>query len=191
MGPDTCFGDISRAWGWHAQATGIKRRFHGGEFGDVPTGDAPLSLVCLPLGLNLGLNLDGFQAFKGKFATGGSYLANGVYLVINNLPFYQCNLIENMILVMGFAFEQMLEPLIEDLKKLVRGMVLPVYNLNTGEIEQCLVYANLSVLIVDWITCIKCTGHVGVTAENNHDMGISPQISMDLQGSPWDRTDRR
>ncbi|KDN33337.1 hypothetical protein RSAG8_13573, partial [Rhizoctonia solani AG-8 WAC10335] len=37
-----------------------------------------------------------------------------------------------------------------------------------GEIEQCLVYANLSVLIVDWISRIKCTGHVGVTAEENH-----------------------
>ncbi|KAG8742079.1 hypothetical protein FRC11_014513, partial [Ceratobasidium sp. 423] len=68
----------------------------------------------------------------------------------------------------GFMFEQMLEPLIEDLKKLARGMVLLVYNSNTGEIEQRLVYANLSVLIVNWIARIKCTGHVGVTAENNH-----------------------
>jgi hypothetical protein len=71
-----------------------------------------------------------FGAFKGKFAAGGSYSVNGVYIVINNLPFYQRGLIENMLLAMvipgphkpkGYAFEQMLKPLIDDLVALANG----------------------------------------------------------------------
>ncbi|CUA74695.1 hypothetical protein RSOLAG22IIIB_05664 [Rhizoctonia solani] len=68
----------------------------------------------------------------------------------------------------GYAFDQMVEPLVNDLIKLARGMELPVYDMETREIRRQRVYANLSVLIVDWIARIKCTGHVGVAAEENH-----------------------
>ena len=47
-------------------------------------------------------------------------------------------------------------------------MVLPVYDLESGQTQQHLVYANLSILIVYWILCIRCLGHVGITAEENH-----------------------
>ncbi|EUC60381.1 transposase family Tnp2 protein [Rhizoctonia solani AG-3 Rhs1AP] len=141
------------------------------------TGDAPLSLVRLPFGISLGVGADGYQVFKGKFAAAGSYSANGIYIVFNNLPFYLRNLTENIILVLvlpgpcepkGYAFDQMVEPLVNDLIQLARGMELPVYDSETGQIQRRQVYANLSLLIVNWIARIKCTGHVGVTAEENH-----------------------
>ncbi|CAE6472201.1 unnamed protein product [Rhizoctonia solani] len=177
MDENTRFSDISQAWGWHAQATGLKREFVDGEFIDVPVGNLERSLARSSIGLSLGVGADGYQVFKGKFAAAGSYSANGIYIVINNLPFFQRNLIENMILAVvlpgphepkGYAFDQMIEPLVKDLIKLAAGVELPVYDSETGEIRPCKVYANLSVLIVDWIARIKCTGHVGVAAEENH-----------------------
>ncbi|EUC53635.1 transposase family Tnp2 protein, partial [Rhizoctonia solani AG-3 Rhs1AP] len=176
IGPHTRFGDITRASSWHAQATGLRRGFNGEEYVDQPTGNAPLSLARLPIGLNLGVGADGYRVFKGGFAA-SNYSANGVYIVVNNLPFFLRNLIENTILALvlpgphepkGYAFDQMHEPLVDDLIRLADGVELPVYNSETGVIEQRLVYANLSVLIVDWISRIKCTGHVGVAAEENH-----------------------
>ncbi|EUC67692.1 transposase family Tnp2 protein, partial [Rhizoctonia solani AG-3 Rhs1AP] len=163
MDPHTRFSDISQASGWHAEATGQRR-------------DMPISLARSPIGLNLGVGADGYQVFKGKFAA-SSYSANGVYIVINNLPFFLRNLIENTILVLvlpgphepkGYAFDQMFEPLVDDLIQLAEGVELPVYDWETGVIQPQLVYANLSVLIVDWISRIKCTGHVGVRSEHNH-----------------------
>ncbi|KEP46026.1 transposase family Tnp2 protein, partial [Rhizoctonia solani 123E] len=171
MGPRRRFSDIAQGAGWHTQATGTSRGFNGEEYIDEPTGDAVLSLARLPIGLNLGVGADGYVLMLY------SYSANGVYVVINNLPFYLRNLIENMILVLvlpgphepkGYAFDQMIEPFVDDLIRLANGIILPVYDSETGQIEQRLVYANLSVLIVDWISRIKCLGHVGVTAEENH-----------------------
>ncbi|KDN42383.1 hypothetical protein RSAG8_06874, partial [Rhizoctonia solani AG-8 WAC10335] len=176
MGLNTRFGDITQGAGWHNEATGTRWRFDGEEYIDEPTGDAALSLARLPIGLNLGLGADGY-VFKGKFAAASSYSATGVYVVVDNLPFYLRNLIENMILILvlpgphepkGYGFDQMLEPFVDDLIRLANGMVLPVYDSETGQIQQRLVYANLSVLIIDWISRIKCLGHIGVTAEENH-----------------------
>ncbi|QRV84445.1 Transposase family Tnp2 protein [Ceratobasidium sp. AG-Ba] len=171
------FGDMSEAWGWRCQGTGLERTWDGQEYEDVPIGETPLALSRLPLGLNLGLNMDGFQAFRGKFAATGTYSVNGVYIVVNNLPFHLRMLIENMILAMvipgpyepkGYAFDQVLEPLVDDLIDLSRGINLPVYNPQTRRIEEQTVYASLSSLLVDWIARIKCTGHAGVASEHNH-----------------------
>ncbi|KAF8682495.1 hypothetical protein RHS04_02636 [Rhizoctonia solani] len=178
MGPDDKFGDISQASGWRNQEVGLRRRWDGvlQEYIDEPTGEAPLSLVCLPYGISLGLNSDGYQA-HGKFAAGGNYSVTGVYIIVNNLPFYLRHMIENIILVIvmpgpkepkGYALSQMLEPLVNDLIELMNGMDLPVYNSVTGQTEQRRVYAKLSVLLMDWIARIKCIGHVGATAEHNH-----------------------
>ncbi|KAG8724353.1 hypothetical protein FRC09_019802 [Ceratobasidium sp. 395] len=170
------FSDISQGWHWRSEATGLHRHYDGQEYVDEPTGDEPLSLSRLPLGLSLGMNMDGY-AFRGKFTAGGNYSVNGVYIVVNNLPFYLRTLIENMILAIvipgpkepkGYALDQMLEPLVDDLIRLANGVELPVYNHATGRIEQRLVYANLSTLFLDWIARIKCTGHVGTKAEHNH-----------------------
>ncbi|CAE7227499.1 unnamed protein product [Rhizoctonia solani] len=179
MGPEDKFGDMTQGWGWRNQEVGLRRRWDNirEEYIDEPTEGAPLSLVHLPYGLSLGLNTDGYQAHRGKFTAGGSYSVTGVYIVVNNLPFYLRHTIENMILVMvlpgpkepkGYALAQMLEPLVNDLIALMNGVDLPVYNSNTGEIEQRRVYAQLSALLMDWIARIKCIGHVGVTAEHNH-----------------------
>ncbi|CEL60097.1 similar to KIAA0564 protein [Rhizoctonia solani AG-1 IB] len=173
----TLFGDITEAWGWESVGTGLRRTFDGENYVDVPTHDDPLSLSRLPLGLNLGMNMDGFRAFKGKFASGNGYSVNGLYIIINNLPFHQRTLIENMILAIalpgptepkGYAFDQILEPLVDDLIALAEGVNLPVFNPDTGRVEPRPVYANLTAVIVDWIARIKCIGHVGVTAEHNH-----------------------
>ncbi|QRW24938.1 Transposase family Tnp2 protein [Rhizoctonia solani] len=153
------FSDISKGWGWRAHATGLTQQFING---------------------NLTLNANGYQANKGDYTAGGSYTSNRVYIVINNLPYFKRNLFENTILAMvlpgptepkDYAFDQMMEPLIDNLISLSNGMSsieLPVHNAETGEIQDQCVYANLSVLVVDWIARIKCIGHVGATSKENH-----------------------
>jgi hypothetical protein len=74
--------------------------------------------------------VNSFQAFKGKYVISGKYSVNGVYIIINNLPFYLRTLIENMMLVIvipgpnepkGYAMDQILEPLIDDIIALGKG----------------------------------------------------------------------
>ncbi|KAG8761968.1 hypothetical protein FRC11_011865 [Ceratobasidium sp. 423] len=101
VGLNDLFGDITEAWGWRSVGAGLERTFAGGEFVDLPTGNDTSSLSRLPLGLNLGMNMDGFRAFKGKFTSGSSYSVNGLYIVINNLPFHQRTLIENTVLAIA------------------------------------------------------------------------------------------
>ncbi|QRV83198.1 Transposase family tnp2 [Ceratobasidium sp. AG-Ba] len=121
--------------------------------------------------------MDGFRAFRGKYSVSGNYTVNGVYIIVNNLPFYLRTLIENMILAIvvpgpkeptGYAMDQIMEPLVDDLIELSRGVQLPVFNQQTGQIEMRTVYATLSMLLLDWMARIKCTGHVGLTSEMNH-----------------------
>lgn len=67
---------------------------------------------------------------------------NGVYIVVNNLPFYLRFLFENMILAIvmpgphepkGYALDQILEPLVDDLIALANGMCLTlVLNLTSN-----------------------------------------------------------
>ncbi|KAG9097024.1 hypothetical protein FS749_007234 [Ceratobasidium sp. UAMH 11750] len=101
MEQDNLFGQMDEAWGWRSQATGLEQHFVNGEYVDEARGVKPLSLSHLPLGLNLGMNMDGFRASLGKFVAAGHYSVNGVYIVVNNLPPHLCMLIENMILVIA------------------------------------------------------------------------------------------
>ena len=66
-GVHTRFGDMTQSTSWHAQATGLRRRFDGELYADEPIGDAPLSLARLPIGLNLGVGADGYVLFQFKF----------------------------------------------------------------------------------------------------------------------------
>ncbi|KAG8729059.1 hypothetical protein FRC10_004321 [Ceratobasidium sp. 414] len=118
------------------------------------------------------MNLDGFEPLQVGFGA-SSYSVNGVYIIINNLPFYMRTLIENVILAgpkepKGYAIDQMLEPSVDDLITLPSGVELPVFNFGTGQIEMRLVYANLSALLLGWIARIECTGHVRAGAEHHH-----------------------
>ncbi|KAF8756110.1 hypothetical protein RHS01_05000 [Rhizoctonia solani] len=140
------FSDISKGWGWRAHATGLTQQFIDG---------------------NLTLNADGYQANGGNYTAGGSYTSNGVYIVINNLPYFERNLFKNTILAMvlpgptepkDYVFDQMMEPLIDNLISLSNGVDLLVHDAKTGEIQDQRVYANLLVLVVDWIARIKSTG---------------------------------
>ncbi|KAG8716823.1 hypothetical protein FRC09_015154 [Ceratobasidium sp. 395] len=176
-GDNQPFGAISEGWKWRTEATGLRRRIDEEGIVDEAIGDQALALSQLRLGLSLSLNLDGFRAFRNKFSKGGSYSVNGVYLVVNNFPPHLRTLIENTILAImipgpkepkGYALDQMLEPLVDDLIKLAEGMLLPVYNRQTRRVELYFVHAKLSAVIVDWIARIKCAGQVGVTSEHNH-----------------------
>ncbi|QRV71999.1 Transposase family Tnp2 protein [Ceratobasidium sp. AG-Ba] len=171
------FSDITEAWGWRSHSTGLQRAWNGEGYEDEPSGYEPLALSRLPFGLSLGLNMDGFQAFRGKFAASGNYSVNGVYIIVNNLPFQLRMLIKNMILAIvipgpnepkGYALDQILEPLVNDLIELSNGINLAIYNSQVGRIKNHIVYASLSALFLDWIARIKCTGHAGVAAEYNH-----------------------
>ncbi|KAG8683364.1 hypothetical protein FRC08_014326 [Ceratobasidium sp. 394] len=123
------------------------------------------------------MNMDGVWANQGKSTASGSYSVNGIYIVVNNLPFYLRMLVKNTTLAIvipgpkepkGYALDQMLEPLVNDLIMLANGVELPVYNHETGRIEQKLVYMQLLALFLDWQARIKCTSHVGIMAEHNH-----------------------
>ncbi|QRV85804.1 Transposase family tnp2 [Ceratobasidium sp. AG-Ba] len=179
MPPNRRFGDITEAWGWQTHMTGIQRDWDAqeGVYADEPTGEQPLSLSRQPLGLSLGLSMDGFQAFRGKFSRGGPYSVNGVYIVVNNLPYFLRTLIENMILAIvipgpnepsGYAMDEILKPLVDDLIELINGSQLPVYNIETGRTELRTVYAKLSIMVLDWQARVKCTGHVAITSEYEH-----------------------
>jgi hypothetical protein len=68
-----------------------------------------------------------FQAFKAR-----GYSVNGVYLVVNNLPFYLRTQTENMMLLMvtpgpkkpkAYEYDQMMAPLVNDFIELQKGKV--------------------------------------------------------------------
>ncbi|KAF8596466.1 hypothetical protein BDV93DRAFT_454792, partial [Ceratobasidium sp. AG-I] len=59
------------------------------------------------------------------------YSVNGVYIVVNSLPFYMRTLIKNTMLAImipgpkepqGYALDQMLEPLVDNLIALMNSM---------------------------------------------------------------------
>lgn len=138
-----------------------------------------------------------FQAFKN-----GKYSTNGVYIIINNLPFYLRTLIENMMLLIvmpgpneppTYEFGQIMEPLIDDLILLEKGEIplliithliiyipgqyLRVYNMELGRPEKELVHAHLSLAIVDHIARIKVCGHAGTKSEHHFCLYCTKQRS--------------
>ncbi|KAG8724752.1 hypothetical protein FRC09_014817 [Ceratobasidium sp. 395] len=59
MGPDRPFGTISEGCKWRTEATGLCRLLGGQELVEEATGEGPLSLTWMRLGLSLSLNMDG------------------------------------------------------------------------------------------------------------------------------------
>ncbi|KAF8594301.1 hypothetical protein BDV93DRAFT_565570 [Ceratobasidium sp. AG-I] len=190
-GPQEIFGDISQAWGWRAEPVGLTRRWdaENNSYGDTVDDDGPISLASRPLGLSLSLNHDGrvnlhvfiayislylwrrFQSFSN-----GKYSVDGVYVVINNLPFYLRHLIENTMLVIvipgpngptDFEFDQIMEPLVDDILRLEQGQDLLVHNMELNRPEEQLVHAHLSVGVLDYIARMKTCGHAGTASERN------------------------
>ncbi|KAF8594300.1 hypothetical protein BDV93DRAFT_396469, partial [Ceratobasidium sp. AG-I] len=188
-GPQEIFGDISQAWGWRAEPVGLTRRWdaENNSYGDTVDDDGPISLASRPLGLSLSLNHDGrvnlhvfiayislylwrrFQSFSN-----GKYSVDGVYVVINNLPFYLRHLIENTMLVIvipgpngptDFEFDQIMEPLVDDILRLEQDLL--VHNMELNRPEEQLVHAHLSVGVLDYIARMKTCGHAGTASERN------------------------
>jgi anthranilate/para-aminobenzoate synthase component II len=67
-----------------------------------------------------------FNAFKKR-----GYTVNGVYLAVNNLPYFLRTQIENILLVMvtpgpgkpnAYQYDQMMEPIVNDLIALQKGV---------------------------------------------------------------------
>ncbi|CAE6494534.1 unnamed protein product, partial [Rhizoctonia solani] len=172
-GPET-FGDISQAWGWWNTPVGLTRgeflEEEGGGYGDSMPND-PVALASRSLGLSLALNLDGFQAFgHGKYST------TGVYITINNLPFYLRTIIENMLLVIAipgpneptdYEFDQIMKPLIDDLVALGQGIRLNVHDKHRGRPDVELIHGHLSLAILDHMARLKVCGHAGTRSEQN------------------------
>ncbi|KAG9124509.1 hypothetical protein FRC07_011347 [Ceratobasidium sp. 392] len=124
------FSDIFEGYGRYSDPSGLERGLDEvtGVFGDAPGENGVRALASLPLGLSLAISIDGFNTLRRR-----GYTSTGVYIVINNLPSHLRSLIENMILVAvlpgpkeptAYEFDQMLEPLINDLMELERDLVL-------------------------------------------------------------------
>ena len=58
--PQASLGDISQAWGWRAQHTGLTRSYdlEDATYGDDLPEEDPKSFAQLPLGLSLSINMD-------------------------------------------------------------------------------------------------------------------------------------
>ncbi|KAF8598152.1 hypothetical protein BDV93DRAFT_512771 [Ceratobasidium sp. AG-I] len=161
--------DLWDGWGWRNQLVGLDRQYdeETGRYGDLPTEELRL-LVWLPFGLSLSINIDGFQVHKR-----GKYSVQGVYIVINNLPLQLRTHPENMILVTvmpgpkeptSYEYNQMLQPMVDDLIALGKGMNLWVHNKELNRCEKRLVHAAISNQIVDYMSCVKTSGHAGTSS---------------------------
>ncbi|QRV74441.1 Transposase family Tnp2 protein [Ceratobasidium sp. AG-Ba] len=117
-------------------------------------------------GISFSISIDGFRAFKK-----GPYTVNGVYIVINNLPYYLRNRVENTIPVMimpgpnkasAYAYDQMLQPLVNDLIELARGVHMRVYQVQFGRAQRELVHGHLHSMILDYVAQIENCGHTAL-----------------------------
>ncbi|QRV80141.1 Transposase family Tnp2 protein [Ceratobasidium sp. AG-Ba] len=176
------FSEISQAWGWRSQSTGLQRAWNGEAYEDEPSGYEPLALSRLPYGLSLGLNMD------------------GVYITANNLPFQLRMLIENMILAIvipgpnepkGYALDQILEPLVNDLIEMSNGFNLrdPYEHLqakyrwlNAPEEEREEIREQTGTVFVDFdrIPGFYSFDNCPIDAMHLFDLGITPSIVKDI-----------
>ncbi|KAG8762525.1 hypothetical protein FRC12_008975 [Ceratobasidium sp. 428] len=67
----------------------------------------------------------------------------------------------------AYQYDQMLEPLVEDLIKLARGVRMRVYQAELGRAERELVNGHLHALIVDYIARIENCGHAALATEKH------------------------
>ncbi|KDN34320.1 hypothetical protein RSAG8_12585, partial [Rhizoctonia solani AG-8 WAC10335] len=167
-------GDISQGRVWWTIPVGLTRSEfpaeEGGGYGDsVP--ENPVALASKELGISFALNADGYQTFSN-----GTYTTMGVYMAFNNLPFYLRTRIENMLLVLvipgpneptSYEFDQIMEPLIDDLIGFAQGVRLNVHDMVQGRPKSELVYGHLSLGIFDHMARLKVCGHAGTRSERN------------------------
>ncbi|EUC60787.1 transposase family Tnp2 protein, partial [Rhizoctonia solani AG-3 Rhs1AP] len=179
-------GDISQAREWWRIPIGLTRdefsEEDGGGYGDYLP-EHLVALVSKLLGLSFSINADGYQTFSN-----GSYSTMGVYITINNLPFYLRTLIENMLLVIvipgpneptAYEFDQMMEPLIEDLIALTQGVRLNVYDKAEEQPKSEIVYGHLSLGILDHIARLKVCGHAAEGFKLRHNELRDPLDRLD------------
>ncbi|QRV88061.1 Transposase family tnp2 [Ceratobasidium sp. AG-Ba] len=164
---DRRFRDISEAWGWNSEPVMLERQRNDQRrcYEDIPGDGRVRALASKLLGLSLALNNDGFQTFGWH-----GYTSSGVFISINNLPYHLRNIVENILLVMimpvpseptPYEFNQMMNPLIDELIGLERGLEISVFSVQTNRREQEYVHAHLSLARLDHMARIQVCGHAG------------------------------
>ncbi|QRW12268.1 Transposase family tnp2 [Ceratobasidium sp. AG-Ba] len=161
---------VHNGWGWRTQVLGMTREYNPetGQYGDVAP-DPPVALARSRFGISFSISIDGFRAFKK-----GPYTVNGVYILINNLPYYLRNRVENTIPAMimpgpnkasAYAYDQMLQPLVNNLIELARGVHMRVYQVQFGQAQRELVHGHLHSMILDYVARIENCGHTALASE--------------------------
>ncbi|QRV81168.1 Transposase family Tnp2 protein [Ceratobasidium sp. AG-Ba] len=151
---------VHDGWGWRTQVLGMTREYNPetGQYGDVAP-NPPVALARSRFGISFSISIDGFRAFKK-----GPYTVNGVYIVINNLPYYLRNRVENTIPAMimpgpnkasAYAYDQMLQPLVNNLIELARGVHMQVYQVQFGQAQRELVHGHLHSMILDYVAVMS------------------------------------
>ncbi|QRV85645.1 Transposase family Tnp2 protein [Ceratobasidium sp. AG-Ba] len=138
MDEDAPLTGVHDGWGWRVQTLGMARGYseETGSYGDVVP-DPPIALVRTRFGISFSINIDGFRAFKK-----GSYTKPNAY-----------------------QYDQMLQPLVNDLVELARGVHMRVHQIQLGRAERELVHGHLHSVILDYMARIKNCGHRALASE--------------------------
>ncbi|EUC56821.1 transposase family Tnp2 protein [Rhizoctonia solani AG-3 Rhs1AP] len=170
---NTPLGDISKGHGWRSRPSQQERTVdEAGNVRDQSRANPLVALKSLPYGFSCSLNTDWFQVTRE-----GNYSVGACYLVLDNIPRHLRFLRENICLVLimpgpkepnGYALDQMLAPLIEELLQLEQGVEINIREGRDAPIyRDQLVYAELSQHIADLMARIKMGGGAGLKSELN------------------------
>ncbi|KAF8595180.1 hypothetical protein BDV93DRAFT_481245 [Ceratobasidium sp. AG-I] len=174
---DEPLGDIMDGWGWRSRPAGVQRVVDPvtGRVTDQTVLNPPMRFSSLPFGLSLSMNVDWyFNRFQSNKQ--GNYSVGACFIIINNLPRHLRFLRENMCLALvmpgpnepnGYALDQMMEPLVDDILQLQQGVRMPVWNNEQQAFEQLVIHGDLHNQIADLIARIKMIGAAGVASELN------------------------
>ncbi|KIK44122.1 hypothetical protein CY34DRAFT_54623, partial [Suillus luteus UH-Slu-Lm8-n1] len=149
--PSKPMRDIYDGYGWRMIEAGLERRRGGRwEIEDVDVHELHQRFVSLPCGLVWQINIDWFQAVKGK---SGYHSTGAFYAVICNNPRSIRYLPEETILVMVLpgpdepSLEEMnylLEPFVESMLRLEKGVEFTVHGHDDPEVSHSHLYCNVS-----------------------------------------------
>lgn len=178
-------GDISDGWGWRAAQAGLVRRQTNNNrwgFEDFDAEERHQRFVSLPLGIMLMLNIDWYAVrrthlestliFSPRFTSnkGGKHSAGAVYITLLNNPLATRFRREETILACVIPgptepsleqLNQILEPIVEDLKTLEYGIFFKAHDSDHNDLAHARLYLNCS----DLPATRKVSGMRGVTSK--------------------------
>ncbi|KAG8723734.1 hypothetical protein FRC09_002003 [Ceratobasidium sp. 395] len=160
-------GDIMDGWGWRSTMAALHR-------------------VRDPNTRNVVDESEVNPPIRFRATKEGNYSVGACYLAINNLPRHMRFQRENISLTMimpgpgepnGYALDQMLDPLVDDLLKLKQGVRMLVRRGDPPVYEELLVHGELSQQIADLMARIKLGGGAGLKSELNFCLYCHSQLS--------------